>query len=203
MKRFSLFFFAFLLIPALQTGAQTYNIGFSPIGNTNVEVSVKSAGVNYAFRNIAGVSFSKELSSDGIGFMTEASYSFGKFDSADMSKKSDAFTIFTGEDGDNVSILTGMVWYNYVINAKHRVQFPLGLGFGAGYFRGGPFHHFMGLVGAKARVKFYITNNFGIFAGATYRYGFSSERQAVENTEFSMSIPTKYAEAGIIFDLHR
>lgn len=118
--------------------AQTKNIsvGFVPYGHSYEYGNCLKYGVTLDYER----RFS-DLSGNAGGLTLSGTYFYGNFP----------------KDNHSFSFNVGMEW---ILNAKGRVQFPLGLEFGLGK----PLEY--SLVCATAKIRVYITDNLGVFAGS-------------------------------------
>lgn len=68
--------------------------------------------------------------------------------------------------------------------ADGRFQIPLYIGLGAEYLKGEPFNNLFVDLGAKIRLKYYVSNSVGIFVGTTGKCGWSliTENERIEKT---------------------
>ena len=114
--------------------------------------------------------------------MLELSYTRSKFDDVQLTSDdkdlNDALLtlLHTGEI-DQFSSYGFMYYLGKTFNSGQRFQVPIYIGLGAEYFSGWPYHNLLVDVGAKIRMKYFFSQRFGLFVGATGKYGFgSSER---------------------------
>ena len=101
--------------------------------------------------------------------------------------KDENTTIDAPEGSKNAWSVTGAYYFGQVLNKGKRLTFPLYMGFGTGYYKGGDIHHMVFFIGWKLRTQYYLTNTMGIWAGGSYNLG--------------VPISKGYLEAGITYQL--
>lgn len=179
-------------------------IGFGPTGSISEKISMDDEKYKYNYKSYWNANVSYEKLFKGSSTMTEVVYSNAKFDNYDLTGESQWFDPKQEEDLFSVSLTQ---YYGTTINPNKRVQFPVYIGIGADYINGGPFHNLIISGAAKARMKFYITNNVGIYVGATGRLGWGSKSASESKSSssskdsYSISSTVWYADAGIIFHI--
>lgn len=181
-----------------QSSVKSIAVSFSPFGITNSQIG--GGDWKYKFKSIMAESFSFEVQSKGLTSLTELSCAHGKFDDYEINRTTD---IFNPYDTQNFLQASFTQYVGYTINHNKRLQFPIYLGLGGSYVKGGAIHNFSFDLAAKVRIKFYISNRFGIFAGATGRYGFGSRKEerndAKEKEAFDIGHFLFTPEAGLIY----
>ena len=187
-----------------QDKARSIALGFSPFGYTHVNITYGDEKYKYDYKSIWGANIGYERQFKGVTSLTELTYLRASFDKYDLTGTSKWFNPAQEEDLTAISITT---YAGKTLNPNKRVQFPVYIGIGADYASGGPIHNLI-LEGAlKARVKFYITDKIGIYAGATGRIGYGFKSASEKSSKNSSSkgytiFPIlAYADAGIIFGI--
>lgn len=180
-----------------QSSVKSIAVSFSPFGITNSQIS---SDFKYKFKGIMAESFSFEVQNKGFTMLTELSCAHGKFDDYEINSTTD---IFNPDDNQNLLQASFTQYVGYTINHNKRLQFPIYLGLGGSYVKGGAIHNFLFDLAAKVRIKFYISNRFGIFAGATGRYGFGEREEERNDAKKPQSFTIGHflftPEAGLIF----
>lgn len=170
-----------IALSALCIGAKaqnTYFFGFAPIGNMNYftgetvinEIEIPNQTPEYdtiinkisaTYKVVDGFSLSAYLDFNQNGRKDEFSfidirlnYMHGKNELAD--------TLGINNNFRQVYFQTN---YGYIINRKHRVQFPLYLGMALGYAWTQEFGNFIIGMGLGAKMQVYITDQLSVFAG--------------------------------------
>ena len=113
----------------------------------------------------------------------------------------------------SVSVRLPSYGYTYtftgVLSIKHeyslKLQTDSDSAAGADYINGGPFHNLLIDGAVKARLKLYITNNFGIYAGATGRIGWgaksASESGSKSSNSYNITNTSWSVDCGIVIGL--
>jgi hypothetical protein len=184
-----------------QDKASSLTIGFSPIGGVNVKMKQKDYDIDHKldYKSAWNVNIGYERQFNGAVSLTELHYGQAKFDKATYNYKDVSNEYTSGDDIYSAGITT---YIGTTINAKKRFQLPIFIGIGGEYIDGGDLHNVIFDGAAKARMKFYITNNFGIYAGGTFKYGFGM-RSIKDDDKKSITItPITWAvDAGLIIGL--
>jgi hypothetical protein len=191
MKRY-LTIIAALILMSLPAAAQTLGLSYSPYG----EMSIKCPdGVYYYSSSLAG-GVTYEFLTDGDSIMLEGVYSVYKFDTFGSSPEH--MVPLTTE---NMSVMSLMAYYGWTINKRKRIQFPIYAGLGICSFEKSPGPKTALAAGLKARVKFYVSNRFGIFAGANASYGIFGVENSGSNQIDMYPFKPMSVEFGLMFDL--
>ncbi|MCQ2145124.1 MAG: hypothetical protein MJY72_05235 [Bacteroidales bacterium] len=207
MKRF-LAIFAFALSCVI-ANAQASNVG---AGGTvygiekikvEAEVSRKESTLLYVNQYVPtfGANVFYEKTFNGFSTMVEFSYATGKISNMEMSEEyvygpwEEAEGLFPNYNSFNLGVYAG-----WTIFPKKRVQIPLYVGLGYDRVNSDPVKTNQGFVGAKARIKVYVTNSIGLYAAANWKYGRGGYTPEKELT-FSISSMRAYAEVGMTFML--
>lgn len=156
-----------------QQKASSINIGFAPFGNIQEKISLKDEKYKYNYKSYWGAVLGLENQLKGVTSLTEITYSSAKFDKYDLTGVPVSFNPYQTEDIQDFTLIQ---YFGKTINPNKRVQFPLYVGIGGEYILGGPLHNLAIDGAAKARVKFFITNKIGIYAGGNIRYGYGTKK---------------------------
>lgn len=204
MKTKSLFWLIAMLLCVNVANAQkkskSISISISPYGIA--QSSIKTDGVKnkFDYKNVIGGSVAYESQRDGLSWLTELSFESAKFDKSKIPAPTTAFDV---TKSDNFMHLGLTEYIGFTINKNKRIQFPIYLGIGGGYIKGGPIHNFTFDAAAKFRVKFYITNKIGVFAGVSGRYSIGSKKNQNETNGDKKNLHVDNwlgtADAGVIF----
>ena len=179
-------------------------LGFGPVGSISEKISMDKEKYKYNYKSYWNANISYEKLFKGSSTMTEVVYSKAKFDNHELTGESQWFNPRQEEDLYSISLTQ---YYGTTINPNKRVQFPIYIGIGADYINGGPLHNLTICGAAKARIKFYITNNVGIYVGATGRLGWGSKSASESNSRsssedsYSIGSTVWYADAGLIINI--
>lgn len=191
-----------------QEKVNSLTIGFSPLGATHINMKQKDNDMKYSsnYNSNWNVNIGYERQFEGVVSLTELTYFQAKWDETTYTHKDHDYPVLTGEDIWSAGITT---YIGTTINAKKRFQLPLYIGVGGEYIDGNGLHNVMLDLAAKARMKFYITSSIGIYAGFTYRYGFGSHEQKLDDEEsnsdsklyWGISPSTWAVDAGLVIGL--
>lgn len=183
-----------------QDKINSLTIGFSPIGGTNVKLKQKDYGFNGTlnYRSAWNVNAGYERQFYGIVSLTDLYYGQAKFNQATYKYNGTSEKYTDGDDVYSVGITT---YAGKTINARKRFQVPVFIGIGCDYINGGNLHNLILSGAAKARMKFFFSNKFGIYAGGTFKYGFGSKSIKDDNKSISITPATWAVDAGVIIGL--
>ena len=153
--------------------------------------------INYKMGFGLSVDIEKQLS--GVISLSEFRYGKWNFDNMKMSTETPQFPM--PAKCDDITSYSFMQYAGKTIFPNKRLQIPLYIGIGADYLSGAPYHNIFLDLGVKARVKFYILDTVGIFAGAdwTYGYGLSSRGMPQSDTHkeyLTLSFTRPYVDLG-------
>lgn len=183
-------------------GTLSINIGFAPVGHIHETISLKPEKYKYDYNSYMNFNLGIEKQFKGVTTLSEFKYAQGKFDSYDLDGNSQWFNPKLTDDVFSVSFTQ---YFGKTINPNKRIQFPLYIGIGGEYLKGGPFHNLILDGAAKARVKFFFTNHIGIFAGGTFRLGWgakSASESSNSNKDMYSILNTQWSvDAGLTFGL--
>lgn len=191
MKRY-LTIIAALILMSLPAAAQTLGLSYSPLGKASVKLP---EGVNYYSSSLAG-GVTYEFLTNGDSIMLEGVYSVYSYDTFVSSGES-----IVPSSTENMTLMSLMGYYGWTINKGKRVQFPLYAGLGICSFEQSPGPEIALSAGVKARAKFYITNRFGLFAGANASLGIFALAKEGSNEASLYSYRPMSVEFGVMFDL--
>ncbi|MBQ9436689.1 MAG: hypothetical protein IJU33_11275 [Bacteroidales bacterium] len=155
-------------------GGKNYQVSFTPFGFVERMKygSLDSKGDKQSrkifYKSVIGGSLAKEFNLGKSATLLELSYMHAKADKYEYLGK-EYSTDGRFNDLTSVSI---MYYLGKTIFPAKRFQVPIYIGVGGEVVQGYPFHHLMFDLGAKARMKFYITRKFGVFAGVTGKWGY-------------------------------
>lgn len=182
MKQGLLFLFVFLCFGVMSLSAQDKKgratsiiASFSPYTGGYMKMSLEDSKVDkakYFYKSGFGGSLSLEKQFGGHISETEVSFLTKTFDYSEIDEH---FTIAppTFED---LSVYSLTQYYGFTLFGRNkRVQLPVYVGVGGSYIHGTPIHNLFFDLAAKARLKFYISNKFGIFVGATAKRGWGGK----------------------------
>jgi len=187
-----------------QNKASSIILGYGPVGYIHENIKLEDEKYKYDYKSFWNASFGYEKQFKGACSLTEVTYGQGKFDKYDLTGTSKWFDPAQMEDIYSVSVTQ---FFGTTINPNKRVQFPIYLGVGADYINGGPFHNLLIDGAVKARMKFYITNNFGIYGGATARLGWGaksaseSKSSSSSSTSYNITNTSWSVDCGIVIGL--
>ncbi len=184
-----------------QDKVSSLTIGFSPFGSTSIKMKQKDYGIDHKldYKSNWNVNIGYERQFNGAVSLTEAHYGQAKFDKATYTYKDESFSYNVGEDIYSAGITT---YIGTTINPKKRFQLPIFIGIGGEYIDGGDIHNVIFDGAAKARMKFYFSNSFGIYAGGTFKYGFGMRSiDGDDSKSIGITPMTWYVDAGFIIGL--
>ena len=154
----------------------------------------------YTYNKELGVVVDYERVLNGIIIMPELRWFRGTLNDEDR----DGSYIPLNGANDDINEFGFMEWLGFTINSKHRFQIPIMGGIGVSYVNGAPFHNIFFDYGVKARMKFYITPKFGIFAGGFYEGGMGSSKRGIpeeSDGKFNLRKTNLGMEAGVTITL--
>ena len=196
---------AFSMNANAQEKAGSITIGVAPIGYNHASITYEDEKYKYDYKSYFNFNVGYEKQFKGVTSLAEFTYAKAKFDKYDLTGISEYFNPAQGEDISSYSLI---FYAGKTFNANQRVQFPVYIGIGGDYLSGGPFHNVAVDFAAKARLKFYITDNVGIFAGASARYGWgmksrskNEKSSSSKSTGYSIGNVMWYVDAGIIIGI--
>ena len=189
-----------------QEKAGSITIGVALIGYHHLNIAYdKEEKYKYDYKSYFNFNVGYERQFKGVTSLAEFTYTKAKFDKYDLTGTSEYFNPAQSEDISSYSLI---FYAGKTFNANQRFQFPVYIGAGGDYLSGGPFHNLAVDLAVKARFKFYITNNIGIFAGASVRYGWGvKSRSTKENsssdksTGYIITNAMWYVDAGLIIGI--
>jgi len=172
-------FFAISMGANAQNKTLSINLGFAPVGHIHESVALKPEKYKYDYNSYINFNLGIEKQFKGVTSLSEFKYAKAKFDSYDLDGESQWFNPRQVDDLYSISFTQ---YAGHTINANKRIQFPLYIGIGAEYINGGLFHNLLVDGAVKARVKFFITNHIGIYAGGTGRVGWGAKSASESNS---------------------
>ena len=182
----------------------TLTLGYAPMGFTHVNITLDDEKYKYDYKPYMNFNLGFEKQFKGAVSLTEITYAQVKFDEFDLSTPINTkwFNPVQQKDIKDFAITT---YVGKTIFPEQRVQLPLYIGIGAEYLTGGPLHNLAFDLAAKARLKFYFSDSFGIYAGATARLGYgvksASEKDSSSSNSYGV-VPTMWAlDAGLVIGL--
>ena len=190
MKHYLTILAVFILM-SLPAAAQTLGLSYSPYAST----SMKLPEGLYYYSSSLGAGVTYEFLTNGDSIMLEGVYSVFKYSSF-VSSPEHMVPLHT----ENMSLVTLMAYYGWTINKRKRIQFPIYAGLGICSFIESPGPKTTFNAGLKARAKFYITNRFGLFAGANACFGIYTLDTGSEELSLASYKPLS-VEAVVIFDI--
>jgi hypothetical protein len=185
-------------------GARNLSIGFIPYGFSHINISKDSEKYKYDYKSYLGFNIGYETQLFGASHITEVSYAKAKFDKYDLTGASPWFNADQTEDISSISLSLLM---GKTLNKNKRLQFPLYAGPRFEYLSGGPIHNFAINLCGKVRVKFYITDNIGIFAGSTAYIGWGAkkahDKSKQSDERYTLTPSAFYVDAGLVIGLNK
>ena len=157
-----------IVLQAQQDQSRNIFIGVAPVASGNIDANLDGTICRLNYKPMYGASVGREILGNGRGVLFEAYYSRGKYDNLTV-VEGDATGLSIPET--DASMLGANGYWVYTINANKRLQLPLYGGIGLGFVHNASFSGLNFNLGAKARVKFYFLDGFGIFAGVAAQYG--------------------------------
>ena len=150
---------------------------------------------------------------ESFGFLLEASYTKGTYDKMNY-YEDEAYFKFDPTLFKNVNIIQGAALFGYNIKiGKGRLSFPIYAGIGVSHYSGEPLYGNPIDFLYKVRVKYYLTNKIGVFAGVTGSYGYKDSFDCSQyegpkfpnNQDFNPDVSFKrlFFEGGLTFQLGR
>lgn len=200
------FFFVLLsLMMATAVNAQVRNLGVGGNFMNTTQINIKSSSKSSSnsmyeniYRPLVGGTVFYETILGGLTHMWEASYMMGQLD--DVKVGENHIESWDPASFDPLKMASLYYYAGSTFLSGNRLQIPVYLGFGANFNIGEPVTGLMWNVAAKARVKFYFTDNIGIYAGAYWKGGLGSMKLS-DNSQFATSQKLLGLEAGLTFSL--
>ena len=141
------------------------------------------------YKSSFGVTIDIERQLKGYIVMTE--FRYGKWSLDEFDPYGDTSIFPMPESADDLSTFGVMQYGGKTFFPNKRFQIPLYAGIGLDYIQGAPYHNLLFDLGAKARMKFYITDKIGIYAGADFIWGVgTSNRGLPEDSKKLFTINT-------------
>lgn len=187
-----------------QQKATSINIGFAPVGSISETIKLKDEKYKYDYKSYWSAVVGLETQLKGVTSLTELTFAQAKFDEYDLKGTPRKFNPYQTE---NIQDFALVQYFGTTINANQRAQFPIYIGIGGEYLSGGPFHNLAVLGALKARVKYYITDNIGIYAGGNVRYGLgvkkaSDDKSSISSDkDYSIGSLVWHIDAGVVISL--
>lgn len=173
-----------LMLSCVAVNAQrttSITLGVSPYGYAkSAAYWDKDNDFTYFYKPTIGANICIESQRKGLASLTEISYYQGDFDKWEIDGMTMSYDMLQKEDFMQMALT--QYWGGNLFGKNRRVQMPLYFGLGCGYVQGGPIHNVTGDVAAKLRLKFYISNHFGIYAGGTGRIGIGMKNDKAINS---------------------
>lgn len=134
-----------------------------------------------------------------------ARYSFDEYDLNYGNLRDNEMPSFNPKVTDDLNVFSFMGYWGTSLNSQKRLQFPMLAGVGVDYFSNALAHNFAICIGAKARVKFYITDNIALFAGANLKGGlgarkYGNEEKYSSDVSYNMYALNFNLDAGLYFN---
>jgi hypothetical protein len=184
-------------------GARSLSLGFAPLGISHINITKDSEKYKYDYKSYMNFNLSYETQLFGLSHITELSYGKAKFDKYDLSGTS---PWFNADQTKDISFYSLSMLACTTINKFQRLQLPLYLGPRFEYLSGGPFHNLTINLCGKARVKFYITDKIGVYAGVTGYIGWGSKKahEKSDNSKehYTITPTAAYFDAGLLIGLN-
>ena len=151
------------------------NLSVSPFATTNIyNGSIDGYDAKFGFKNVMGLQlgYEKELG-NGWSFLMETSFFKGDFNEADITDDFEGEYILS--EFEDYLDFDFTLNFGKTINYGKRIQFPIYLGIGGGYLKGGLASLGFFQMLAKARMQFFISNRLGLFVGTTAKFGLAQD----------------------------
>lgn len=174
-----LLFFSFFA--GAQDGGVAFNAygGYLPIGKTKIKVSFDDVKLKIDYKTQWGVhlGFDNRLNNNAFGsyLVVALDFSRGKLDNYVVSGDAESFTT-NPVPGDNLTDIDFNVLYGLAIPLGERFELPFQIGPGFSFLKGGQIHNLCFAPAAKVKLKGYITNNFGLYAGVNGRFHLGNKK---------------------------
>jgi len=176
--------------------AKSIIAGFAPVGYHHVGITHKDDKFKYDYKSYWSANLGYEKQFGGTTLLSQFFYSQGKFDKYEVKGATDYFDPYQQENVFSVGVTQ---FVGTTINKYGRVQFPIYFGPGVEYMKGGPLHNIIGHLAVLARLKFYVTDNIGIYVGGSARVGYGYKGGSKEKGRYTIVPTTAYADAGLVF----
>lgn len=185
-------------------GARNLTLGYTPLGYDHIKISMDDEKYKYDYKSYMNFNIGYETQTEGMSYITELAYAKAKFDKYDLTGAS---VWFNPAQTDDVTSIAFSQLYGRTINNFKRLQLPIYFGPRFEYLSGGPFHNLTINFCVKARLKFYITENIGIYVGGTGLIGWGSkkahEKGSSSSGHYNIVPTTAYVDAGLVIGLNR
>jgi len=182
MKKLILSFFGMAMLASsvcAQERSVSVVVGVNPaLGGMSTSLKYDDEEHFIDYKSSFGVSVDIEKQLQGLIVMSEFRYGKWKLDEFDPYGSKALFPM--PDSADDLSSYTFMQYGGRTIFPKKRFQIPLYAGIGLDYIQGAPYHNLLIDFGAKARMKFYITDKIGIYGGADFSWGIGSSSRGME-----------------------
>ncbi len=183
-------------------GAQARNIGASGTVYGRERIKVKgdtndSKGVSLydlKYQPTFGANIFYENTFGGANIMFEGSFSTGKLNER---IDDEHYYVWDNPDFSKYTSFSLMFLPGFTFLPQRRVQIPVNLGIGYDRITSGPVKANQAVIGAKIRLKVYITDKFGIYAGGNWRAGLGF--QNIEDYKVQINSNRLYADVGLTY----
>lgn len=188
------FFTAMAVALAVSTSASAqdktlnFYVGASALGSVKTNMSYEKGVKNkLSWTPSIGAQLGMEKRLGVVSTLTEFEFATHKYKKHNFSY----MERFNPDEFDKLSTFSLSLYAGKTIGSG-RFQVPLYVGAGFDYLKGYPMHNVTGHLAAKARVKYYVTTKLGIYAGATFKYGFGAKgvNRSMSSDDFKKNDPT-------------
>ena len=204
MKKIYFIFLALfcLYISDLHAQARNLGIGVAPVGSIQLDYKKneekKGHRLNYTSYLNGHLYYEPQLF--GASWLIEGSYAQAQIDNFEINEES-ALTLTPSSINDRISLYSFYLYSGLTIFPQKRLQIPIYGGVGGDYIEGEPIDNFLFSLGAKARIKFYITDQIGLYLGADAKIGigFGKSKPNLSSSDIQLNSKMWYLNTGLTF----
>lgn len=181
-------------------GARNIYLGVAPYGIEKAKICGFGEKYKYDYKSYMGFILGYETQTEGMGYISEISYAQAKYDKSEIVGVPIAFD---PNQTANIKSIAFSQLFGKTFNNFKRIQFPIYYGPRVDYLSGGPFHNLTINFCLKARVKFFFTDNIGIYAGGMGFIGWGSKKYGTGKGHYDVVQKSAFLDAGLVICINK
>jgi len=185
----------FMCVSVYADKSFTFGGGFFP--SQDIKISGSDGKYTYSYKPLFGFNVGWNYSHNVLSTLGELTFTNAKFDH--WTGQGSATATFNPADykEENLTDISLAYYVGGTINRMGRLQIPLYAGVGCSLLAGDPFTTVDFFIGVKARLKYFVSDNVGIFAGVDLRRG--KKLKDFKDDDLSARRFTPNIEFGVVF----
>ncbi len=193
-----------LLVYNATAQVKNISIGVSPYGSTSISLS-KGEKMDDLYKlkynSYFNVHLAYEPENYGASFLLEGSYTKAGLSKIENNDSNDVLQLSQHAFND-LSIFSCFGYYGLTTTPGRRFQVPFYLGIGVDYIRGKPITSLLFELAIKVKMRYYLTDRFGLYVGCDGKAGVGG-RVGANSVDNPMSVSELHwnINGGIIFSL--